>query len=180
MSYTHGANDIANAAGPLVAVWDVYQHGEVSPHVETHYWILVICCSGVVAGLFLWGGYVIQTVGNEITKMTPSRAVSIELGTATSVLVASFCRMPVSSTHCFIGAVVCVGLLNGEGKKAIKWSMVKKIVISWLVTVPVAGIVSAVLYASLRGVVTGVVPKTGYTSVFYNGTLPFEPGSCSN
>lgn len=179
MAFTHGANDIGNAAGPLVAIWDVYQAGIVDSEAEVQYWILFICCTGVVAGLLIWGGYVIMTVGHNITKMTPSKAVSIELGTATSVLIASFLRMPVSSTHCFIGAVIAVGLLNGEGRKAIKWKMVSKIVVSWVVTVPLAGMVSAAVYAALKPATDGVLAPVGYTMAFFNGTFPFnETAAC--
>lgn len=171
MAFTHGANDIANAAGPLVAIWDVYTHGTVDAQADINYWILVVCCCGVVVGLMAWGGFVIRTVGTKITAMTPSKAVSIQLGTSTAVLIASFLKMPVSSTHCFIGAVVAVGLLNGEGAKAIQWSMVRKIVASWIITVPLAGLISAAVYAGLKGTTTGTLTPPGYTLAFYNGTF---------
>eukprot|EP00040_Diaphanoeca_grandis_P000385 m.15270 g.15270 ORF g.15270 m.15270 type:complete len:510 (-) comp10504_c0_seq1:286-1815(-) len=168
MAFTHGANDIANAAGPFVAVWDVYNAGAVRDKVDVPVWILIICCVGVVTGLLMWGAYVITTVGEKITKLTPVRAYSIELGTATSVLLASFLRMPVSSTHCFIGAVISVGLCDGKGKNAVKWNMVKKILISWVVTVPLAGAVSAAFYAALKTTTRGVTMQNlNYTLVFY-------------
>jgi len=179
MAFSHGANDISNAAGPFIAVWDTYTKGQVDAEVDTYLWIILICCFGVVCGLAIWGAKVIATVGTKLTAMTPSRAYSMNLGTATAVLVASFAKMPVSSTHCMVGSVVAVGLCNGEGTKAIKWKMVRNIAVSWVVTVPLAGMVSAVLYAALRPVVAGVslppnaelVGCIGNCSVLPNGTI---------
>lgn len=156
MAFSHGANDISNAAGPMIAVWDTYTKGKVDGEVGTYFWIILICCFGVVCGLAIWGAKVIATVGTKLTAMTPSRAYSMNLGTATAVLVASFLKMPVSSTHCMVGSVIAVGLCNGEGAKAIKWKMVRNIAISWVITVPAAGLVSAAIYAILRTLVRGV------------------------
>eukprot|EP00041_Stephanoeca_diplocostata_P024062 m.602481 g.602481 ORF g.602481 m.602481 type:complete len:597 (-) comp22444_c0_seq1:8-1798(-) len=167
MAYTHGANDISNAAGPLVAIWNTYTSGTVGQKVDVVYWVVVLCCVGVVLGLLIWGKHVISTVGFKITKITPSRAFTIELGTATSVLCASFLKLPVSSTHCFIGSVVAVGMCSGEGRKAIKWPMIRKILVSWVVTVPVAGLVSCVIFLGLKHVTEGVLPPQGYAVAFY-------------
>ena len=118
--------------------------------VGTYFWIILVCCFGVVCGLAIWGAKVIATVGTKLTAMTPSRAYSMNLGTATAVLVASFAKMPVSSTHCMVGSVIAVGLCNGEGTKAIKWKMVRNIAISWVVTVPAAGQSNSIYWFSPR------------------------------
>lgn len=135
------------------------------------YWIIILCCVGVVLGLFTWGAIVIKTVGFKITKITATRAFTIELGTATAVLVASYLAMPVSSTHCFIGAVIAVGFVSGGGRRAVKWGMVKKIFLGWIVTVPVAALLSACTFLALEGTINGVVPPAGFKLMFvYNGT----------
>lgn len=122
-------------------------------------------------GLFLWGAIVIRTVGYKITKITATRAFTIELGTATAVLVASYLAMPVSSTHCFIGAVIAVGIASGGGRAAVQWPMVKKILVGWVVTVPVAAMLSAATFKALEGTINGVLPPPGYQLMFVlNGT----------
>lgn len=170
MAFTHGANDISNAAGPMVAIWSAYTTGRLDVEVNADYWIVVVACIGVVTGLAIWGKYVIATVGSGLTTMTASRAYCIELGTATSVLLASFLSLPVSSTQCIIGAVVAVGLCNGEGKDAVNWLMVKKIVCSWVLTVPLAGIASAIIFTLLKPTISGVDVSAGATLLAAGGS----------
>lgn len=133
-----------------------------------------------MVGLALFGKYVIHTVGENITRVTPPRGYSIELGTATSVLVASFLGLPVSSTHCTIGSVVAVGLCNGQGSKSIKWGMIRNIFVSWVLTVPLAGLVSAMIYACLRPLLQGVEVPAGYTLIACNGTAAACLGGLGN
>lgn len=180
-SFAHGANDVSNAAGPLVGVWRTYEDGEVKTAAEVYYWILAIGGAAIVFGLAMWGHKVIETMGHNITKITPSRGFSVELGTATAVIIASFINLPVSTTHCAVGAIMAIGMVNdgwrayvprvfscvrqGERRKsAVNWSLLSGIAASWVITLPVAGGISAALYAALRPVVLSV-------SVPLNNTL---------
>lgn len=90
---------------------------------------------------------------------------------ARQVLLASFMAMPVSSSHCFIGAVIFVGMVSGGGRSAISWPLIRKIFAAWVITVPVAGLLSAGLFAAMEHTVQGVVPPPGYHLMFVkNGT----------
>jgi phosphate/sulfate permease len=82
------------------------------------------------------------------------------------VLLASFMAMPVSSTHCFIGAVIAVGMVSGGGRKAVQWPMIQKILVGWVVTVPVAAAFSAAIFASLQTTINGVIAPPGYELMF--------------
>ena len=140
--------------------------------MDAQYWIVCLCCVGVVTGLAMWGAYVITTIGSKLTHVTASRAYSMEIGAGTSVLVASFLELPVSSTHCLIGAVVAVGLCNGEGRNAVQWSMVRNILVSWVVTVPLAGCASAAMYAILKPLIYPGVTPPSIGGVYYpNATM---------
>ena len=156
-AFAHGSNDVANVAGPLATIWDLYDTNVVTDEVEMNYWALTIAGVGIVLGLVLYGRKVIETVGHKMTKITPSRGVSVEIGVATAVLLASYIGMPVSTTHCAVGSIVAVGLCNKQGRKAVNWSLFGGIFISWVVTLPVAGGVSAGLYALLKPTVTRVM-----------------------
>ena len=158
-AFSHGSNDVANVAGPLASIWDLYDTNVVSDEVEMNYYALLLAGIGIVIGLVVWGRKVMETVGHKMTKITPSRGVSVELGVATAVLLASYIGMPVSTTHCAVGSIVAVGLCNKQGMKAVNWSLFGGIFISWIVTLPVAGGFSAGLYALLKPTVTGVMPN---------------------
>lgn len=100
--------------------------------------------------------YCLTGLSGNITRITPSRGYSIELGTALAVLIASFIGMPISSTHCAVGAVVAVGLLNPSGHHAVQWSLVTRVMLSWVLTLPVAGTLSLCLYSTLRELAAAV------------------------
>merc|ERR1711939_555412 len=112
MSIAHGSNDIANAVGPLAAVYATYNSGEVNTRSPTPVWLLVI--GGLMLGLGFWftGYHIIRALGNKITQMSPTRGYAIELGAATTVLMASRLGLPVSTTQCLTGAAVGVALMN--------------------------------------------------------------------
>lgn len=160
LSFCHGANDIANVAGPLATVWGVYESGEFLTKANTPIWILCIMGVGIICGLAMFGYRVMQTMGENISTVTPSRGFSMEMGTATSVLVASYIHVPVSTTQCAVGSVVFVGMLGGEGLKAVNWKLFTGIVVSWVVTLPVAGLISAFFYWLLRPIIWAVYPHT--------------------
>jgi len=109
LSFAHGANDVANAVGPLAGILHSLETGEVSAKVPVPFWIMVIGAIGISMGLFLFGPRLIKTVGEQITRMNPIRAFCVSLSAAITVIVASWLGLPVSSTHIAVGAVFGVG-----------------------------------------------------------------------
>lgn len=144
VSFSHGANDVANAVGPLAVIYWVMQSGNIGPHVTVPLWILGLGGVGISLGVSLLGYRVMKTVGENLTSLNNTRGFSIDFGTATTVLVSSVLGMPVSTTHVVVGSVVGVGMARGIEVVNIK--VLKTIVISWLLTVPLAALLSAVLF----------------------------------
>ncbi|KAM6954451.1 sodium-dependent phosphate transporter 1-A [Aplochiton taeniatus] len=144
-SFAHGGNDVSNAIGPLVALWLVYESGSVVSSAPTPIWLLLYGGVGICAGLWVWGRRVIQTLGKDLTPITPSSGFSIELSSALTVVVASNIGLPVSTTHCKVGSVVAVGWLRS--RKAVDWRLFRNIFIAWFVTVPISGLISAAIMA---------------------------------
>ncbi|OLY78018.1 Phosphate-repressible phosphate permease pho-4 [Smittium mucronatum] len=146
-SFAHGSNDVANAVGPLAAVSTIWSTAKVpgskSPVAA---WNLAFCAAGIDVGLATYGYHIMRTLGNNITYTTPSRGFSAELGTALTIMTASQIGLPVSTTHCITGAIVGVGLCNGD-VRAINWRMFVRVFFSWIMTLPVAGCVSGILFA---------------------------------
>jgi len=143
-SFAHGGNDVSNAIGPLIALWAIYTEGSVAQKSEPPVYILLYGGLGISAGLWIWGRKVIKTIGEDLTKMTPSSGFSIEIGSAFTVLAASKCGLPISTTHCKVGSVVFVGWTKST-KEGVDWSLFRNIVIAWIVTVPLTAAISALL-----------------------------------
>ncbi|KAG9270696.1 sodium-dependent phosphate transporter 2 isoform X2 [Astyanax mexicanus] len=152
-SFAHGGNDVSNAIGPLVALWMIYEQGGVMQNSSTPVWLLFYGGVGICAGLWVWGRRVIQTMGKDLTPITPSSGFCIEVMSALTVLVASDVGVPISSTHCKVGSVVAVGWLRSQ--KAVDWRLFRNIFLAWFVTVPVAGLFSAAVMALF---VYGILP----------------------
>jgi inorganic phosphate transporter, PiT family len=112
LSFAHGANDVANAIGPLAAILHSIQFGDVVGRVGVPTWIMMIGAFGISLGLFLYGPKLVQMVGDRITKMNPMRAYCVALSAAITVIVASWFGLPVSSTHIAVGAVFGVGFFR--------------------------------------------------------------------
>ncbi len=112
LSFAHGANDVANAVGPLAAIVHTIQFGDVSSKVHIPIWIMVLGGMGISLGLLLYGPRIIRMVGEQITKMNPMRAYCVSLSAAITVIVASALGLPVSSTHIAVGAVFGVGFFR--------------------------------------------------------------------
>uniref|UniRef100_G1NTI2 Phosphate transporter n=1 Tax=Myotis lucifugus TaxID=59463 RepID=G1NTI2_MYOLU len=144
-SFAHGGNDVSNAIGPLVALYLVYETGDVSSKVATPIWLLLYGGVGICIGLWVWGRRVIQTMGKDLTPITPSSGFSIELASALTVVIASNIGLPISTTHCKVGSVVSVGWLRS--KKAVDWRLFRNIFMAWFVTVPISGVISAAIMA---------------------------------
>ncbi len=145
MAFAHGSNDVANAVGPLAAVASIVQTGgEVALKSSLPWWILLLGGSGIVAGLIMLGYRVIETVGRNITELTPSRGFAAELAAATTVVLASGTGLPISTTHTLVGAVLGVGLARGIS--AVNAGVVGRIILSWLVTLPVGACLSVIFF----------------------------------
>ncbi|XP_069106854.1 sodium-dependent phosphate transporter 1-like isoform X1 [Argopecten irradians] len=140
-SFAHGGNDVSNAIGPLVSIWIIGTQGSAQQEAETPLWILIFGGAGISIGLWVWGRRVIKTMGEDLTKITPSSGFCIEIGSALTVLVASNIGIPISTTHCKVGSVVCVG--RYRSKQNVDFKLFRNIVLAWFVTLPVAGGISA-------------------------------------
>uniref|UniRef100_A0A023EYR0 Phosphate transporter n=1 Tax=Triatoma infestans TaxID=30076 RepID=A0A023EYR0_TRIIF len=148
-SFAHGGNDVSNAIGPLIAVWLIFTEGSVLQKSETPLLILVYGGVGISIGLWIWGRRVIKTIGEDLTKITPSTGFTIEIGAALTVLLASKIGIPISTTHCKVGSVVFVGWVSSSSA-GVDWHLFRNIISAWVVTVPVAGLLSGGFMAILR------------------------------
>lgn len=217
LSFAHGANDVANAVGPLAAINDAILHGGVVATAEIPMWVMMVGAVGIVLGLALYGPKLIRTVGTEITELDKMRAYCVAMAAAITVIIASQLGLPVSSTHIAVGGIFGVGFLreyleanharllddirehhiddapevvdaflaafdaadvNEKGvmladlkknkgpallkkdrkqlrkvyrKELVKRSMLLKIAAAWVITVPLAGVLAALLYFTIRG-----------------------------
>jgi len=219
LSFAHGANDVANAVGPLAAINDAIMHGGVATKASIPLWVMMIGAIGIAVGLALYGPKLIRTVGSEITELDQMRAFSIAMAASITVIIASQLGLPVSSTHIAVGGVFGVGFLReylktsystmveeikshhdeqdeevieaflNDYKKApleekrimlkqlkkhsakaeltkkerkqlrkvykqelVKRSQLLKIAAAWVITVPATGLMAAMLYFTIRGV----------------------------
>lgn len=145
MAFAHGSNDVANAIGPLAAIYSIVNNlGVFGSQSALASWILLIGGGGIVLGLITYGHKVIATIGKEITQLTPSRGFAAELAAATTVVFASAIGIPVSTTHTLVGAVLGVGLARGIS--AINKKMTNKIFLSWLITLPAGALMSVIFF----------------------------------
>ncbi len=217
LSFAHGANDVANAVGPLAAINDAILHGGVAAKAEIPLWVMMVGAVGIALGLALYGPKLIKTVGTEITELDKMRAYCVAMAAAITVIIASQLGLPVSSTHIAVGGIFGVGFLREyleaneaqvldeirehhiedapevvdafldafdkadvlekgtmladlkkkKGphllkkdrkqlralyhKELVKRSMLLKIAAAWVITVPLAGVLAAMLYFMIRG-----------------------------
>jgi PiT family inorganic phosphate transporter len=149
MAFAHGSNDVANAIGPVAAVVNIAQSGEVAQKANLPLWVLALGGVGIVIGLMTYGKRVIQTVGNGITQLTPSRGFAATLGAAVTVVLASGTGLPISTTHTLVGAVVGVGIARGID--AINLKVVSTIFISWVITLPAGALLSIMFFFMFKG-----------------------------
>ena len=112
LSFAHGANDVANAIGPLAAIVDTVLQGGVSSKAGIPIWVMIVGALGIALGLTLYGPKLIRTVGGEITELDQMRAFCIAMAASLTVIVASQLGLPVSSTHIAIGGIFGVGFLR--------------------------------------------------------------------
>lgn len=144
VAFAHGANDVANAIGPLAAIFSVVKTKSVAMQVEVSIWMLAIGGIAVGGGLLAFGGRVMETVGGKITELTPVRGFCAQFGAATTILVCSRLGLPVSTTHVLVGAVVGVGFMRGMG--FLDMRLLRNIGSSWVITLPFTMVLTMVLY----------------------------------
>ncbi|POR38653.1 Phosphate transporter [Tolypocladium paradoxum] len=147
-SFTHGANDVANAIAPFATAYEVWSSGRVTKMVDVPIWVLSFGGAGIVLGLLTYGYHVMRTLGNRLTLMSPSRGFCMELSSALTVLMATWLQLPVSTTQCITGATVGVGLANGDWR-CINPKLVAWIYLGWVITVPVTAVVSGCLMGAM-------------------------------
>ncbi len=175
LSFAHGANDVANAVGPLAAIVQASLSGDFTHAVSIPYWVMVIGAFGISFGLFLFGPKLIRMVGGQITKLNPMRAYCVALSAAITVIVASWLGLPVSSTHIAVGAVFGVGFFREwdaarrvrkarlampnraefapeerRRRKLVRRSHFMTIIAAWIITVPAAAVLSAAIFFLLN------------------------------
>jgi PiT family inorganic phosphate transporter len=150
MAFAHGSNDVANAVGPMAAVISAAQSGELASNSTLPGWVLLVGAIGIVIGLATLGYKVIATVGQNITELTPSRGFSAEIGAATTVVLASYTGIPVSTTQTLVGAILGIGLARGIA--AIDLRVVGNIFMSWVITLPAGAFLSILFFYLLKGI----------------------------
>ena len=146
-SFSHGANDVANAVGPFAAIYTIYKVHDVTQNSimdENAYWILGSGGLGISLGLLLYGYKIIYAIGTKLCKITPSRGTIIELSSAIIIIIGSRLKIPLSTTHCQIGATIGVGLLeNIKNFSGINCKLLLKTLFGWIITCGVVGMLTA-------------------------------------
>jgi PiT family inorganic phosphate transporter len=175
LSFAHGANDVANAVAPLAAIVQASQSANFTDAVSIPFWVMVIGAFGISFGLFLFGPKLIRMVGGQITKLNPMRAYCVALSAALTVIVASWLGLPVSSTHIAVGGVFGVGFFREwdaerrirqqrmampdraifapeerRRRKLVRRSHFMTILAAWVITVPAAAALSALIFVLIN------------------------------
>jgi PiT family inorganic phosphate transporter len=179
LSFAHGANDVANAVGPLAAIVQASQSGDFTQAISIPFWVMVIGAFGISFGLLLFGPKLIRMVGSQITKLNPMRAYCVALSAAITVIVASWLGLPVSSTHIAVGAVFGVGFFREwdaerrirktrqampsraqfppeerRRRKLVRRSHFMTIIAAWVITVPAAAILSGAIFYLISSIMS--------------------------
>jgi PiT family inorganic phosphate transporter len=144
IAFAHGSNDVANAVGPLSAALNVLGVTGTGAPI----WVLVMGGLGMVIGMATWGYKVVETIGSKITELTPTRGFSAQFATASVVLLHSYSSLPISTTHTLVGSVIGVGLAGGLA--AVDLGVIWRIISSWIATVPIAALTSAIIFVGLE------------------------------
>jgi phosphate/sulfate permease len=148
VAFAHGANDVANAIGPLSAAYQAIDARTISAKATTPTWALYLGGAGIVAGLAMWGFKVIRTVGERITELTPSRGFCAEFSASLTIMLGTIMGLPLSTTHTLVGAVLGIGL--AKGINALNLRVLRDIVASWIVTVPIGALLCVLFYVLLK------------------------------
>jgi inorganic phosphate transporter, PiT family len=149
VAFAHGSNDVGNAIAPLATILYIQRTGTVpQSSLDIPLWVLILGGVGIVTGLAIWGKQVITTIGEGIIKLEPSSGFAAELATAATILIASSQGLPVSTSHALVGAVVGVGVVKNW--RSLSLDTLKSIGLAWIVTIPIATLLSGGIFAVLR------------------------------
>lgn len=148
VALSQGANDVANAIGPVIAIYFIATQGSMLGQMHVPVWLLILGGVGIATGIALMGHKVMGTVGERITKINNTRGFAVAFSSATTVLMASNLGLPVSTTHATVGSVVGVGLARGF--HAVDFRVLGRIVLFWVLTVPIAAFSCIVIFQILR------------------------------
>ncbi|WP_420403398.1 inorganic phosphate transporter [Nisaea sp.] len=162
IAFAHGANDIANIAGPVTAILHVQATSDLDLAPGIPFWVFLLGAIGISSGLLLFGGGMVRVVATRITKINPLRAYAAAMAAAATVTAASWIGLPVSTTQTAIGAILGIGIyreLRAKKNRALKANAKPKrprrlirrgdalrIVIAWTVTFPASAVISGALY----------------------------------
>jgi len=151
VAVAHGGNDVGNATGPLSAILGVINDGTVAKTPDIPMWATIYGAAGFALGILTMGRLTIKTVGTKIAVLSPSTAFCTQIGGAVAVLSASSLGMPVSTSHCLVGAVVGIGAAESMmGTGTLNLKVLSKIFIAWIVTIPLAMGVTLMVFLPFR------------------------------
>ncbi len=148
VALAQGANDVANAVGPLAMIYFLVNTGTVAEKIPVPFFLLFFGGIGIACGVGMAGHRVMDTLGTKITTLSNTRGFSVDFAAATTVLVASKLGLPVSTTHAAVGGVMGVGLAGGL--EAVNFSIVFKIMLYWILTVPASALTSMIIFKILQ------------------------------
>lgn len=149
-SFSHGANDVANAIGPFAAIYLISKDTNLSKKLDMgddSFWILSLGGVGISLGLLLYGKKITNALGHKLCKITPTRGTCIELGSALVIITGSRLKIPLSTTHCQVGATVGVGLLENKRCGSINKKLLFKTCFGWAITCVIAGVSTGIMTA---------------------------------
>ncbi len=150
VALAQGANDVANAIGPLAVIYFLVKTGGVGAKVPVPIFLLLFGGIGIAAGIGMAGHRVMDTIGRKITTLTNTRGFSVDFAAATTVLIASKLGLPVSTTHAAVGGVMGVGL--ARGLEAVNFRIIFQIIVYWVLTVPAAALTSMVIFNIIQSI----------------------------
>jgi PiT family inorganic phosphate transporter len=151
VALAQGANDVANAIGPLAVIYFLVNTGSVGAQVPVPVFLLLFGGVGIACGISMAGYRVMDTIGTKITTLTNTRGFSVDFAAASTVLLASKFGLPVSTTHAAVGGVLGVGLAGGI--EAVNFRIVFQIMIYWILTVPASAATSMIIFKILQQIV---------------------------